>query len=149
MGADMRWVRAGLAFMAALVVGAALGTAGATQFVLDGLMAIGVDIPLGVRLATTGRDLVGMGPTFALVLIPGFLIGFAVAGLVSRLLPGLRLAIYVGAGAVAMVTTLLAMTTMLGLPPIAGARTDAGLAVQALAGAVAGLVFARAVVRPA
>lgn len=145
----MRWVRAILAFLAALVAGALLGTAAATQFVLAGLTAVGVDIPFDVRMTATGRDLVGMGPTFALVLVPGFLTGFVAAGLVSRLLPGLRLAIYIGAGAVAAVTTILVMTAVLGLPPIAGARTLGGLAVQALAGAVAGLVFGRATAKAA
>ena len=139
----MRYVKLIAAFVASVAAATILAVVFQTQFVLGELIALGVAIPLGVRLETTLFDLAGMGPTYGGLIGVGFLIAFPVATLVSRALPIPKPVLFILAGAATMATILALFDLMLGSMPISGARGDAGMAVQALAGAVGGFVFSR------
>lgn len=133
-----------LAFLAAVVVTAALAAAASTQFVLAELGRLGVDIGIGDRLAMTAYDVLGMGMTYLPVVGVGFLLGFGVAALVLHyLLPGWPMLGYSLAGFTAILAIILIMIAAFGLVPIAGARSMTGMFSQCLAGAAGGYVFAR------
>jgi hypothetical protein len=144
----MRHVRRLLAFIAAVLTTAVLGAVASTQFVLAALAAVGAAIPLADRLSMTLQDVVGMLPLYGAVVAVGFVVAFPVAARVIRVLPQARLLGYALAGAVAVVASILVLAQLFGLTPIAGARSMLGLAVQGLAGAAGGAVFARWARRP-
>lgn len=131
-----------LAFLAAVAATAVLGSLVQTQLALAALSGLGVEIGFGERLAASGADLLGFAPMYAGVVAAGFLLAFPVAALLTRWLPTLRHRLYALAGAVAILTALLLMRTLLGLSPVSSARGVNGLALHGLAGAVGGLVFA-------
>ncbi|MCU0753902.1 MAG: hypothetical protein MUE46_02110 [Xanthomonadales bacterium] len=131
-----------LAFLAAVLIAAVLGSLVQTQLALAALGGLGVDIGLGERLQSTAADLVGFTPMYAAVVAAGFLLAFPVAALLARWLPALRHRLYALAGACAMLTALLLMQQLIGLMPIASARGVTGLTLHSLAGAAGGLGFA-------
>lgn len=131
-----------LAFLAAILLSAVLGSLVQTQVSLAALSGLGVDIGLAERLRASGADLLGFAPMYAAVVAVAFLLGFPVAALLGHVLPGLRTRLYALAGAVAILTALILMRTLIGLSPIASAREVHGLALHGLAGAVGGLGFA-------
>jgi len=129
------------AFIAAVLTTGILASAFSTQFVVAALQDVGAVIPMSTRLTMTAKDLAIL-QTLGLVTAACFLIGFLVAQLGVNFVGGSRTAWFVVAGASALVCTLLLMSWQLQLMPIAGARTQLGLAFQGLAGAIGGLVFA-------
>ena len=139
----MRAIRQIAGFVVAVAVTAVGSSALSSHFVMRGLEDLGVAIPLGDRLAMYWHDVLGMSPIAGLVAGVGFLIALPVAALIIRFLPALRTLGYVLAGAAAMGAALLLMQSVLGMMPMAGARTAGGLAAQAVAGALGGYVFAR------
>lgn len=138
----MGWLRHMFAFLLAVVVAAALGAVASTHFVLASLAGLHIELPFGERLSAYGHDVVGMGPTLAMVVAVGFAIAFPIAALGGRVLPRWRKFGHPMAGAAAMLAALALMEAGLGMMPVAGARTTAGLAAQGVAGAVGGYVLA-------
>ncbi|WP_416907976.1 MAG: hypothetical protein ACMVO5_13325 [Polymorphobacter sp.] len=108
--------------------------------VQQGLVDLGVAIPPGLRLATIGRDFLGLLPALGVVVAIGFAIAFAVASRLHRFAPPLA---YPLAGAVAIAAALFLMKLQFSMTPIAGARTTEGLVLMILSGAIGGVVFAR------
>ena len=138
----MKWVLPVVRFGLAVAVAAALGTLSSTHFVLLDLSALGVPIGFGERAAMHWHDLRGMGPLFAGIVAVGFAIAFPVSKAAIRVLPRWRPAAYPLAGAAGIVVALLLMQGVLGIMPIAGARSLAGLVGQGVAGALGGFAFA-------
>jgi hypothetical protein len=137
-----------LAFGLAVVTAAALGAAISSHFVMNGLAEAGAALTLHDRLTAIGLDLVGFGPVYAAVLAPLFAVGFAIAGWISRRLAGTRGLAFVAIGAASVLAALFALEAVLGLQPVSGARAADGVAAQAMAGAVAGFLFARLTAKP-
>ncbi len=131
-----------LAFVAAVLCVSLLGSILSTQFVIAALAGIDVEVALATRLSMTLRDF-GILPTLAPALAACLLPGFLVAGLCASFIGGNRLMWFVIAGGTAVVAELLIMQAVLGLMPIAGARTLPGLLSFGLAGAAGGWLFAR------
>ena len=131
-----------LAFLASVLAAAVLGSVFSTQFVIGALGSIDVAVPIDVRLTTTIRDF-GILPTLVPAVAACFMIGFLVAGLCAAKLGGSRRIWFALAGGAALVCELLVMEASLGLMPVAGARTHAGLAAFGVAGAAGGWIFAR------
>ncbi len=130
------------AFVIAVLVTSVLAIMSSTMFVLGGLMELGVDIPMSEILGMLLYDLQGMSPLYGPLVGVGLLIAFLAAWGVSALLPnGLRGWVYMVAGAVAMVVMIMALEAQFGIAIVAGARSIAGLAVQALCGAVGGGLY--------
>jgi hypothetical protein len=137
------WLLRLIALLAATFAAAVLGSVAQTQASLAALEALGADVPLGLRATTTLDDLVGFAPTYGALLLPGFLVAFAVAARLARRWPRRRATLFALAGAVAVATALVSMRFALGLQPVAAARDAVGLSALALAGAIGGAAYAR------
>lgn len=143
-------LRALAAFVAAVVAATTVACIIGTQFVLAALTGIGVDIPLGDRLATTWHDLVyfgfvpspAFGFSYAVVITIGLFIAFLVAAALSYFLPRFRVVIYSVAGAAAILTFLGSSYFVFGASMFAFAQSPMGLITQGAAGAVGGWLFA-------
>lgn len=134
-------------FALAVFVTAALSSVIQTLRVHAGLSAMGVEIPLGLRLSAIGHDLLGFAPAYAGIVAAGFLIAFLVAGLIRRHASRAGRWLHALAGGAAILTALLTMEALLGMSVIAGARGTLGIALFALAGAIGGALFARVAAR--
>ncbi len=110
-----------------------------SQFVMN---AHNVPISLGDRLNMTAFDVSNMGLYFVIILI-ALLLGFLIAALVKRLLPGLSRFAYPVAGAAAIAATLGAMYLVFQTVPISGARSTLGFLSQVIAGGFGGWIFAK------
>jgi hypothetical protein len=150
-------VRALLAFVAAGFVGYIVAIVFATSANLINLAGIGARIGIVDVLRTLAFDLWGMTPRFELarygnVMLIGFAIAFPVAALLRAAVMragGLRRVapfLYPLAGAVAVGTGLTIMFQQYEVTAVAGAR-GLGFWAQCLAGAIAGLVFQRVLLR--
>ncbi|MEW9799572.1 hypothetical protein [Alteromonas sp. CYL-A6] len=115
-----------------------------SQMVLTGLTSVGVSIPVKDWLAMTVYDLWGLLPAYGSAMLVALLLAMLVVRFLLRpQLPSRALALYMLAGALAVMTMLLAMQPLLNVTLIAGARSTAGFILQALAGAAGGAVFCR------
>ncbi len=139
----MAYVKAALALIVAVGVAYIAAVTFSTHSVLQRLVALGVEIPINVRIETTIQDWMGMAPLYLLIIAVGFFIAFVVAGLLSRFFPSQRTIVFTVAGFVAIVTAILIMNAALGVTGLAGARSTLGLLSQGLAGALGGYAFTR------
>ena len=140
-------IRQIVGFVVAVAVTAVGSSFFSSHFVLRGLESLGVDVEFADRFAMYAHDVAGMSLMAGAVAGTGLLIAFPVAALIVRFLPKLRTLGYVLAGVAAMVVALMTMQSVLGMMPMAGARTWGGLAAQGVAGALGGYVFARMTLR--
>jgi hypothetical protein len=99
-------------------------------------------IPFADRLSWAANDLIGMFPLYCPVTAIALLIAFLIAGALARF-TGFRALIFGLAGALALFALFTILRNVLGTVGIFGARGSAALAGQMLAGALAGLLFAR------
>ncbi len=137
-------VRIGLAFAAAAVTGFLLSTFFMTYNTLSNYP--GFEMSLGVLLTTLQLNLVGLaaGSPFAGILAVALAIGFGVAAIARRVLMPLAPVAYIIAGAIATPLLFYIVETVVisgGVGAFFGTRGVAGMGFQAVAGAVAGLVF--------
>ena len=79
-----------LAFLLAVLLVTLLASIFQTQTNLAALQTLGAPVPMDVRLGTTGLDLIGFGPTFALLSTLAFLFALPLAGLAARQLRAFR-----------------------------------------------------------
>lgn len=148
-----------VAYLAAAVAGYVIAIVFATSANLINLAGIGARIGIGDALRTYLFDLWGMTPRFielaryGNVLLIGFAIAFPVAALVRAVVlragaAGQRIAPYLFplAGAVALGTGLTIMFQQYEVTAVAGAR-GYGFWAQCVAGAIAGFVFQRVLLR--
>jgi len=141
--------RNSLAFLATVALGTILISATSTHIILQGLSAIGADMPLQVRIDAILRDLVGFGPTLSIVLAIGFLIAFWVASMVIKNLLPAPIIGYTLAGFIAVIVMMLTIRGFYFLEshggnihPVPAARTVTGLLALSVGGAVAGFFYA-------
>ena len=144
MAASASWTKVVVAFFAALVIGSVLGSLVQTQFNLQALAGLGVEIGLGTRLETTLQDLANFGPVYAILFGASFLVSQAVASQWVKLLGNnSRLWLYPLASAAGLWVTLIIVNTLAPMPTlIAATRGLAGLIAMLIAAGVAGWVFA-------
>ncbi len=131
-----RWI-AGLllAALGTYVVGVVINS----QFVMN---AHGVPISFTDRLNMTVFDVSNMG-LYLVIIIVALLLGFLIATLVKRFLPGLSAIAFPIAGAAAIGVTLGLMYMQFQTVPISGARSSLGFLSQVLAGGFGGWIFAK------
>ena len=127
------------AVLATYIVAAVL----ASNSVVSNVIAMGLPVSLGKRFEVIGHDIMGMATSYLPLIAVGFLLAFLVAGLLARKRPGLRIAVYVLAGIVAVLCINVSLKMAFDITPIAAARTTVGLSMQAISGAVGGYLFAR------
>jgi hypothetical protein len=131
------------AWLAASLLTFLLASVVHSQFVMARLVAMGVDIPAGLRARTTLGDIAGLAPAFLPVVAVTLLLGFLIAGGVLRLMTGLRGIAFPVAGVAAMGAMLLVMQAVFKMTPIAGARDTGGWLLMLLAGGAGGWLFGR------
>lgn len=132
------------AWLLAVLTTVIFGVALQTQNVIARLGGIGADISLGERLSMTGYDIVHLGSLYGIFIAIAFIVAFLAGGLVFHFTKFGRPVIYAVAGAVAILVMLFAMKAQFfDIHIIAGARDGLGIAMQMLAGAAGGFVFAR------
>lgn len=135
-------LRTAAAWFAAAMIAAISASLMSTQQVILGLTDVGAQIDFTQRLSMTIDDLLIL-ETLLPVMCACFLVGFVIAALCFKLIGGTRTFWYTLAGACAIVTTLLLMSWVMNLMPVAGARSTAGMILMALSGALGGFIFAR------
>lgn len=136
------WIQVLGRWLVAVLATTALGSITQTQFNLAALAAMGQSIGLELRLQTTLLDLARFAPLFAAIVAAGFVVALPLASWLSRRGAG-RGWLYPLAGAVALLVALLLMRWLLGLTPIAAARTPFGVATLMLTGAIGGWLWGR------
>ena len=130
------------AYLLAVIVAYTLASITATQSVIARLAELGVEVNFANRLSMTLQDIAGMAGMFLPMIAVAFLIAFMVTALLCRWLGRRPVALYVLAGAVALIAIHLTLNLAVGITPVAIARTMAGLLIQGLAGAVGAYLYA-------
>ncbi|NMZ68256.1 hypothetical protein SAMN05216370_1488 [Pseudomonas peli] len=132
-----------LYFFLAVLLASVMGTVLQTQFNLANLQALGAPMPLGVRVQTTCLDLLGFSPTFAILVILGFIFALPAASLLARLWPMGRWLLFTLAGALAVLAAMALANALLPMPTLIGAnRTLAGTVGLMACGSLGALLFA-------
>jgi hypothetical protein len=143
-----RWTRHLAPLLLALLLAAVWGSVVQTQWNLQALADLGIDIPATLRVQTSLQDLIGFAPVYAGILAAGWLPALTVAAVLARHWPAWRsvlLAAAAGAGMVAAVRTVDAVAPM---PVFIDAtRHWPGLLAMAAGAVVAGLLYARRTAR--
>ncbi len=141
------WWKVALAFIVAVIAGSVLGSFVQTQFNLQELEALGVEIGMGTRLETSVQDLVNFAPLYAILFGISFLFSQGVAALVVRLTGNIsRLWLYPLAAATGLWVTLAMVNALAPMPTlIAATRETGGLMAMLVAAGIAGWLFARLV----
>ena len=110
--------------------------------VIGNLREIGAPISDATATLTALYDLQHFAPFFMLFIFIAFLIAFLVGGAVFKTVKFGRTVIYITAGALAIFVMLYLMQKVFfGIPIVAGARDNLGLALQSFAGGLGGFVF--------
>ena len=128
-------------FLAAVVVTYLLASVMATQSVVSSLSRMGVNLSFAERATMTLQDIGGMAGMFLPMIAFGLLIAFMATALICRYWNQWRIPLYLISGASALVCIHLALNLAFSITPIAIARTGAGLALQAIAGASGGYTY--------
>jgi hypothetical protein len=112
-----------------------------SQFVMAELTSVGVNISFNDRLSMSLDDLIGLYPTYGMVIALSLLIAFSIATLLLKFVKVPSSRLYFIGGGLGVATALLAMHPLLDTTLIAGARSTFGFISQSLAGAMGGWVF--------
>jgi len=132
------------AFLASVITATVLASLFQTQFVVTDLNQIGANIDLADRLKMTGYDIAHLSRLYGIFIFIGMAIAYSAGALLFRRVKTKRTLIYVVAGMCCFLVMLFLMKQVFfGVAIIAGARSGLGLAFQALAGGIAGYLFAR------
>jgi hypothetical protein len=129
------------AFVPAILGAYILGAAAATHVNLGKLADLGLRITLRDRLQAMGHDLIGLSVTYLPPMVIALGVAFSVAAYLSRWMPGIRLGLYLFAGASGVVATHLIAEAVLGVNGLAAVRDAYGMALQALAGTFGAYIF--------
>ncbi len=130
------------AYLLAIIVAYLLASITATQSVIARLAEMGVDLNFADRLRMTLHDIAGMAGMFLPMIAAGFLAAFMLTALLCRWLGRRPVALYILAGAVALITIHLTLNLAFVITPVAIARTTGGLLIQGVAGAVGAYLYA-------
>ncbi|MEM7053717.1 MAG: hypothetical protein AAF446_04125 [Pseudomonadota bacterium] len=139
----MRWLKVLLAWAMAVVTAVLLGSLLQTQFNLAALQALEVPVSLSQRISATWHDWTQFAPLYAILIAITFLIAWLVAGMLHRLWPEWRTAVFVLAGGLSVWALLVIMAGVLPITPIAAARSGTGVAALSLAGGLGGWLYAK------
>lgn len=128
-------------FLVAVIFAFVLASLFHSQFVMAELVKVGVEISFNDRLSMSLDDLLGLYPSYGIVIAVSFFIAFIVA---SQFIKRFKLSpyiLYCLAGAMGVAVALLAMHPILDITLLAGARSTFGFVCQSLAGAMGGWTF--------
>lgn len=134
-----------LAFVGAWLFATVWGSLVQTQFNLQALAALDVEIPPAERWQTTAQDLLGFGPLYAALVLAAWLPAFGLAAWLARRLPGGRTALLALAAALGLAVLIRTIDALAPMPVFIDATRSLPGLLSMLAGAVlAGAGFARA-----
>ena len=109
-----------------------------TQWNLQALVALGLDLPLALRLQTTAQDLLAFGPVYAGIVAAGWLPAVVVALGLARRWPAGRTALLAAAGGVGLIAAVRAVDAVAPMPAFIDAtRGWPGLLAMAAGAALA------------
>ena len=129
--------RPGLLVLAWLLA-TAWGSVVQTQWNLQALVALGLDLPLALRLQTTAQDLLAFGPVYAGIVAAGWLPAVVAALGLARRWPAGRTALLAAAGGVGLIVAVWAVDAVAPMPAFIDAtRGWAGLLAMAAGAALA------------
>jgi hypothetical protein len=129
-------------FLVAVVFAFVIASLFHSQFVMAELAKVGVEISLNDRLSMSIDDLLGLYPTYGIVIAVSYFIAFSVTNLLTKRFKLSPYILYCLAGGIGVAVALLAMHPILNITLLAGARSNFGFACQCLAGAIGGAMFA-------
>lgn len=129
-------------FLVAAIAAFILASLFHSQFVMAELTSVGVNISFNDRLSMSLDDLIGLYPTYGVVIAISLLLGFSVAALLLKRFTIPSTILYFTAGGCGVATALVAMHPLLDITFIAGARSTLGFVSQCFAGAMGGLFYA-------
>ena len=136
--------RIALAFVLAWLLATVWGTVVQTQFTLQALVRLGVEMPLGLRALVSAQDLVGFGPLYAGIVLAAWLPAFVVAMALSRRWPAWRSWLIPVAAGIGLVVAVKAADAVAPMPVFIDATRGLGGLLSMAAGCVlAGIVFER------
>ena len=135
-------IRKLVAYLLAVFTAYLLASITATQSVIARLAEMGVDVNFAERLRMTLHDIAGMAGMFLPMIAAGLLAAFLLTALLCRWLGKRPVALYILAGALALITIHLTLNLAFGITPVAIARTTGGLLIQGVAGAVGAYFYA-------
>lgn len=122
----------------------AWGSVVQTQWNLQGLVGLGLDISLPLRLQTTAQDLLGFGPVFAGIVAAGWLPALLLAHGLARRWPQWRTPLLSVAAGAGMVAAIRAVDAVAPMPVFIDAtRGWPGLLTMAAGAALAGGLYGR------
>ncbi len=113
-----------------------------SQFVMAELSKVGVEILFKDRLSMSIDDLLGLYPTYGIVIAVSYFISFTVAGILIKRFKLSPYIMYCLAGGFSVTVALLAMHPILEITLLAGARSTFGFVCQSIAGTMGGALFA-------
>lgn len=143
-----RWTSHLAPLLWALLFAAVWGSVVQTQWNVQALTGLGVEVPLSERLRMTAADLSGFAPVYAGILAAGWLPALAVAALLARWWPAGRTPLLALAAGVGMVAAVRAVDAAAPMPVFIDAtRHWPGLLAMAAGAVVAGLLYARRTAR--
>ncbi|GIZ10947.1 hypothetical protein [Pseudomonas sp. NCCP-436] len=132
-----------LAFALAVGLTSLLASVFQTQSNLAALQELGAPVPVQVRLLTTGHDLLGFAPLFALLCALAFAVALPAAVGCALRLPTLRWPIFALAGALAIWCVLALANALAPMPTLVAAdRNLPGTLGLMLCGSLGALLFA-------
>jgi hypothetical protein len=138
-----RWTRR-WAVLLAWVLAAAWGSVVQTQWNVQALVGVGVDISAAERARMTWQDLIGFAPVYGGILAVGWLLALPVASWLARGWPAGRSALLAVAAGLGMVTAVRAVDALAPMPVFIDAtRHLPGLLAMASGAVLAGLLYAR------
>ncbi len=147
--ARLSWSKLALAFLPAWLLATAWGSLVQTQFNLQALVRLGVEIPFELRALTSAQDLVGFGPVYAGIVLATFLPAFGAAVFLARKWPRQRRWLLPLAGGVGLVVAMKVVDAVAPMPVFIDAtRGIGGLLAMAAGCVVAGWLFERLTRRP-
>lgn len=112
-----------------------------SQYVVNQLVNVGIEISFSDRVNLTLDDWLGLLPTYGAIIAVALALAFLVTGLLYRKCPKYGIQLFVIAGVTAFAVALVAIESIMNITIIAGAR-GWGFYTQLIAGAVGGYVFA-------
>ena len=129
-------------FLVAVIFAFVIASLFHSQFVMAELIKVGVEISFSDRLSMSIDDLLGLYPTYGIVIALSFFIAFIVSSLIVKRVSLSPYILYALAGGAGVSAALLAMHPILDITLLASARSTFGFICQSLAGAMGGAVFA-------
>ena len=141
----MNIVRTAVAFGAAIIATYSVAVFFFTQQVIAKQAEIGAVYSFEQKTDTFLQNLMGLGPSYGVVLVIALLLGFLIAAGVKRILKPLAPIAYPVAGAAAVFTAIYLIENTIaagGVGALGGARGLVGIGLQCFAGFVGGGVFA-------